>query len=678
MDNLEKLYKRFVSPQTPFEAYPFDCIEDSDFRELIDVAIEQQRITIEEIVANPNEPTFNNTSLALEESGSELNALLGAFYNLLSANGSDTLMEIAEEIAPKLSQLSNDILLSVPLFNRIKKLYNDKEALSLSTEEHRLLFRQYESFTRNGGLLNEDKKQLLRETNSALSLATLTFGNNMLKSQKQYRYYIPISQSEELRNIPQGVLEFAQKRAMAERGLDGYLFTLDAPEYVAIMKYAHGAELRKKFYLAKMRVAYSNDVYNNEYLIRRIVNLRLKKAKLLGFNSYAEYVLATKMLNTPEKVWNLLNDLQQASRCKATAELAELEQIKGDKLNPWDVNYYFEKLCDKCYSFSEKELQPYFPLTSTIKGVLGLAERLYGLSFTPQYDISTYNDEVKVYRVDDNTEKGYIGLLYLDFFPREGKRSGAWMNNLREQSAKKRPHILLVMNFSRPRDGEEALLLPSEVHTFLHEFGHALHGLLSQARFESLSGTNVTHDFVELPSQINENWLTEPEFLNGFARHYKTDEPIPANLLEKFIQSSRYRTGYDTQRQLAFGFLDMMWHSRNIPLGDTDSLEQIESEAFEKASAFGSLPKGCLMSASFSHLFNGGYAAGYYGYKWSEVLSCDAFSCFKERGVFDAETASRFRKNILEKGDTEDAEILYQRYREKGPTVDALKQRDGF
>lgn len=673
----EKLQTLFVYPQTPDEAFPFDKIKDSDYRELIDFAIEIKQKEIQSIENNPEKPSFANTSLALEESGEELEALLGAFYNLLSANSNELLMEIAEEFSSKLSQLYSDITLSEALFKRIKTLHDLQEELPLSVEEKRLLQRQYESFVRSGALLSPEKKEKLRRVNDELSKASLLFGNNLLKDSKLFRLYMP-SSSSSLKGIPTNILELAHQRASTERQLNGYLFAIDAPEYKAIMQHAEDSSLRETFYKAWMQRGYQHNANNNAYLVRKIATLRLEKANILGYSTYADYALELKMLNKSEKVFQLLESLQKASLQKAIKELDKLTEIKGTSLNPWDINFYFEKLCQRDYNFSEKELQPYFPLENTIKGVLGLAEKLYGLQFTYDPAIPVYDKKVKAYRVEDAKGSDYIGLLYLDFFPRAGKRSGAWMNNLREASRNQRPHILLVMNFNPPQNGEEALLLPSEVHTFLHEFGHALHGLLTQVHYASLSGTNVVHDFVELPSQINENWLSEPEFLNSFARHYQTGELIPSALLERFVNSSKYRSGYDTQRQLAFGFLDMAWHTISSPLKDKISIEDIEKQSFDKTPAFGVLPKGCAMSTSFSHLFNGGYAAGYYGYKWSEVLATDAFSLFKENGIYDKETAMAFRKHILEKGDLEDPILLYRAFKGRNPKIDALVQRDGL
>lgn len=673
----EKLTKLFIKPETPFHAYPFDQIKDTDYGELIDCAIQLQREEIYAIESNTENPSFANTSLALENSGEALEALLGAFYNLLSANSNDILRSTAEAFSPKLSALSSDISLSDSLFQRIKVLHDSKETLSLSEEEQRLLHRQYQSFVRNGALLPKEKKEDLRKINEALNKASLAFGNNLLSDSKLFRLYLPPA-DEALQGIPNNILELAHQRAVKEGELSGYLFSLDAPEYQAIQRFAETSWLRETFYKAWMQRGYQHNIYNNAALVRKIVNLRLAKAQILGYPSYAHYALELKMVNHPDKVFHFIESLETVSLPKAEEELKKIVTIKGSSIKPWDINFYFEKLCQKDFKFSEKELKPYFPLESTIKGVLGLAERLYGLSFIYDPSLSVYAEGIKAYRVEDPERKEFIGLLYLDFFPREGKRSGAWMNNLREAREKQRPHILLVMNFNPPSEGQEALLLPSEVHTFLHEFGHALHGLLTQVRFSSLSGTNVVHDFVELPSQINENWLTEPEFLASFARHYQTGEQIPSTLLQRFIDSSKYRTGYDTQRQLAFGFLDLALHTINSPLKEDFSIEEFEKKAFNKAPGFGPLPEGCAMSPSFSHLFSGGYAAGYYGYKWSEVLSTDAFSLFQEHGVFDRSTAESFRKQILEKGDTDDPQNLYRAFRGRDPEIKALVKRDGF
>lgn len=679
MNIQEKLQQRFTHPNTPYSAYPFDLIEDEDFPLLIDEAIRLQREEVDAITNNSESPSFDNTILAFENAGEALDALLGAFYNLLSAAGNDTLMAIAEDISPKLSRLSSDISLSEPLFQRIKAVYDQRESLALLPEEARLLYRQYKAFERGGALLNEEKKSRLREVNEQLSLSTLTFGNNLLKDTKFFRYFLPLD-TESLEALPKELLSHTRQRAKKERNLSGHLFTLDAPEYSSIMRFCADEAIRRDFYFAKMQLSYGSNSYNNAYLVRQIANLRLEKAQLLGYSTYADYALEERMLNKPIKVMELLEQLEAASENKSRDELAAAAQIKGAnaKLEAWDVNFFLERLKERDYNFSEEELRPYFPLNSVINGVLGLAEKLYDLTFSPVEDIPVYAEDVKVFRVDDPNGKGFIGLLYLDFFPRDGKRSGAWMNNLREEKEGKRPHILLVMNFSPPTEGQEALLLPGEVHTFLHEFGHALHGLLTQCRFQSLSGTNVVRDFVELPSQINENWLLENEFISLFARHFQTKESLPAELLERFTKAALFRTGYDTQRQLAFGFLDMAFHTLSEPLGEDWSAEAFEGSTFKKTPGFGTLPSGCLMSTSFSHLFAGGYAAGYYGYKWSEVLSTDAYSLFIERGIFDKETAARFREEILEKGDSEEAAVLYRRFRGRDPQIDALIARDAL
>lgn len=674
----EQLESLFIHPDTPLGAYPFDVLKEDDFAHLIDEAIAQEEEDILTIERNADSPSFENTILALEESGKALEALLGAFYNLLHAHSSEKLMALSEEFAPKLTALRLRKLHSPILFKRIHTLYEQRESLALSKDEKRLMYRAYESFVDSGAALNEAQRENLGKVFLRLSKSTTAFGNQALKDQELFRYFLPLG-SAAVESLPQSILNRAKSRCMEERQESGYLFALTAPEYQAVMSYSPDEALRKTFYYAWMQRGNHPNCYNTTHLIRTIIAARLEIAQILGYSSYAAYALKDRMLSDPEEVIKLLNELETASHNKCQAELRMLAaQDPTLSVTPWNIPYLFEQIRRKQLDYNREEVRAYFPADQAVSGVLRLAEQLYRIHFIERSDIPVYDPCVKTFEVWDNQTDRHLGLLYLDLFARSGKRSGAWMNNLRDQDEKQRPHILIVMNFTPPEADRPALLYLEDVHTLLHEFGHAMHGMLSQVRYKSLSGTNVTRDFVELPSQIMENWLYEPEFLQSFAKHYQTSAPLPQHLIDKILATRCFQSGYATQRQLSFGFLDMAYHSitskEDIPM----DIEAFEKDAMKQATCFPLPAEGCLMSSAFGHLFAGGYAAGYYGYKWSEVLAADAFSLFQEKGIYNTLVADCFRREILEKGDTEEAMVLYERFRGRKPLVSALIHQDGL
>lgn len=675
----------FAAYQTPHGAYPFDRIREEHYREAFDIALTEKKAEIDAIINNPDKPTFENTILALEQAGSKMELVCGIFYNLLHANSTDELMAISEEMVPRLSALSTYILLSQALFERIKAVYNEREQLGLDEEEMRLLVNCYEGFAENGANLPEDKKKRLEELSQELSQATLLYGQNNLKEQKLYRLHL--SKPEEVEDLPESLLRLSSEQALREGYDGGWLFDLTAPSYIPLMQHCRHSEIRKQVYLAKLGLGARDNEYDNRKLIRQIVNGRLEEAQILGYPSFAHYALHKRMAKEPQAVYNLLDELLTAYRPTAERELKQITDFAHGEgaeglLQPWDWSYWAEQYKQKHFDLEDDMFRPYFELSAVIEAVLGLATQLYGIRFTERKDIPMYHPDVKTFEVVDE-DGSYLGLLYTDFFPREGKRSGAWMNNLQEQyhevdGTDHRPHIVLVMNFTPPTKDKPSLLTAGEVHTFLHEFGHALHGLLSKVRFASLSGTGVARDFVELPSQIMENWLGQRAWLTSFAKHYETGETIPQELLDRSKRAKHFLVGYACLRQLSFGYLDMAWHSISEPLGEDLSVKAYEAEAWAKAMILPEAPETAIMSTSFGHIFSGGYAAGYYGYKWAEVLDADAFALFKERGIFNREVAQSFRDNILSQGDRREPMDLYLAFRGQEPSITALLRRDGI
>ncbi|MCY1721778.1 M3 family metallopeptidase [Prolixibacteraceae bacterium Z1-6] len=666
--------------KTPHQAAPFDKIENQDYLPAFKEAIKQGKTEVEAIKNNTEAPTFENTVLTLEETGRLLGRTAGIFFNLLSSQTNDELQNIAQEVSPLLTNFQNDISLDPVLFERVKAVYAQKDQLDLTTEQNTLLENSYIGFVRKGANLSDADKEKFREISTELSKLTLTFGENVLKETNSYELHI--SNKEDLAGLPDGAIEAAAGKAKA-KGKEGWVFDISMPSYLPFMKYADNRELRKELHLAYGSKSFKGNEYDNNENVKRIAELRLETAKLLGYSNYGDYVLERRMAMNPGGVYGLLNDLYDASYKVALEEKAEIQKYAEKSgfeggIMPWDWSYYSEKLKVEKFDLNDEMLKPYFELSNVVDGVFGLATELYGITFRENNDIPVYNKEVTAYEVFDG-DGTFLSVFYTDFHPRESKQGGAWMNDFKSQwienGIDSRPHITIVMNFTRPTETKPALLTFDEVETFLHEFGHALHGMLAKSTYSSLSGTSVYRDFVELPSQIMENWAVEKEFLDRFAKHYKTGETIPAELVEKIVASQNYLAGYLSVRQLSFGYLDMAWHTLEKPY--TGSVKDFEEKAWKKTQIFPEIDEVC-MSTQFGHLFAGGYAAGYYGYKWAEVLDADAFSVFKERGLFSKEVAASFRENILEKGGTEHPMILYKRFRGQEPTVNALLKRSGL
>lgn len=672
--------------ETPYGAYPFDQIDTADYRTAFAEAINEKRIELDRIIHSSEPPTFANTILALEQAGSKLEQVSGIFFNLLHAECSEELMAISEDLVPELSELSTYALLSKPLFERIRTVYEMRNTIGLDEEEMRLLEQCYEGYAEQGALLSEADKNRLRELSIELSHATLAFGQNNLRDQKRYRLHL--TNQDDVAGIPDSLLIRAREQAQREGYTDGgWVFDLTAPSYIPFMQHCRHSHLRKSMYMAKMRIGMQGDEYDNRHLIRQIVNGRLEEAQLLGFPTFAHWALHRRMIANPEAVYELLDQLLEAYRPRAIQELDLIRSYAWQhghqgSLEHWDWSYWAEQYKQTHYQLDDEMLRPYFELGRVTEAIFDLATRLYGLRFALRQDIPVYHPEVKTYEVL-REDGSFLGLLYLDFFPRDGKRSGAWMSNLQEQyhlpnGRDHRPHIILVMNFTPPTIEQPSLLTAGEVHTFLHEFGHALHGLLSECRFASLSGTGVARDFVELPSQIMENWLSEREWLTTFAYHYKTQAPLPEEYVNRMEAARHFLVGYTCCRQLSFGYLDMAWHSITQPIGEDEDLKMLEERSWQQALILPSTPSDTMMSTSFGHIFSGGYAAGYYGYKWAEVLDADAFSLFRSGDIFSRSVAERFRREILSQGDRRDAMELYVAFRGQRPTIDALLRRDGI
>mgnify|MGYP002509442935 FL=1 len=672
----------FAKPftETVHGTAPFSQITNADYEPAIDRGIELARKEIDAIAKNPEAPTFENTIVALDRSGEDLDRVLNIFFNLLEADSDDEMMEISMRVTPKLSDYSTSIILNQDLWKRVKTVYDGRDALKLTPEQQTLLQKTYDSFALSGANLEGADREEYRKLSSELSELTTKFGQNVLKELNTYEIWLT---ADDLAGLPEGIVAEAAQLAEQKGRKGEFLFTLAQPTYMAFMKYSERPDLRERFYRLYTGRNTKGEFSNMEN-IKRISELRLKIANLLGAKTYAEHSLRRTMAQNPESVYKLLDQLRDAYRPALDKELAELTEFasqtegKPVTINAWDYSFWANKLKNARYSFDEEELRPYFELDNVIDGVFGLATKLYGLKFTQNDAIQPYHPDVKAFDVTD--EKGnFIGVIYTDFFPRASKRPGAWMTEFKgqrvnAQGVDERPHVSIVMNFTKPTADKPSLLTPYEVETFLHEFGHALHGLLTRCNYGSLSGTNVYRDFVELPSQFNENYLTEQQFLDSFAKHYQTGEKIPANLVEKIVKSSQFGAAYACMRQLGFGYTDMAWHTITAPVDDPAAFE---SAAIEQVRIFPDV-EGSMHSPQFSHIFSGGYAAGYYSYKWAEVLDADAFAKFKENGIFDRATADSFRANVLERGGTENPSVLYKRFRGQDPTIDALLIRDGI
>uniref|UniRef100_UPI0032163EE5 M3 family metallopeptidase n=1 Tax=uncultured Draconibacterium sp. TaxID=1573823 RepID=UPI0032163EE5 len=665
---------------TPHQAAPFDKIENEHFLPAFKEAIIQGKAEVDAIKNNQAAPTFENTVVALEETGRLLGRTAGVFFNLLSSETNDELQNIAQEVSPLLTNFQNDISLDPVLFKKVKAVYEQKDKLDLTTEQNTLLENTYIGFVRKGANLSEADKEKFREISTELSKLTLTFGENVLKETNSYQLHI--TDKSKLAGLPEGAIEAAAGKAKA-KDKEGWIFDITMPSYLPFMKYADNRELRKELYLAYASKSFKGNEFDNNENVKRIAGLRLETSKLLGYTNYADYVLERRMAMNPAGVYGLLDDLYEASYKVALKEKAEIKEyaekngFEGE-IMPWDWSYYSEKLKVEKFDLNDEMLKPYFELSNVVDGVFGLATELFGITFKENKDIPVYNEEVTAYEVFDADGK-FLSVFYTDFHPRESKRGGAWMNDFKgqwmENGVDSRPHVTIVMNFTRPTESKPALLTFDEVETFLHEFGHALHGMLAKSTYGSLSGTSVFRDFVELPSQIMENWAVEKDFLDRFAKHYQTGETIPAELVDKIVASQNFLAGYISIRQLSFGYLDMAWHTLENPYNG--SVKDFEEKAWKKTQIFPVIDEVC-MSTQFGHLFAGGYAAGYYGYKWAEVLDADAFSVFKEKGLFSKEVAASFRENILERGGTEHPMVLYKRFRGQEPTVDALLKRSGL
>lgn len=665
---------------TPHQTPPFHLIKHEHYVPAFKAAIEEGKKDIEAILSNSNAPDFQNTIEALNDAGERLSTVQSIFFNLNHAETDEQMQAIAREVSPMITDYYNDISLNEKLFEKVKAVYENKEQLNLNAEQTTLLEKTYKGFTRNGANLSPQDKETYRSITRELSELSLKYNENVLAETNAW--FLHITKEEDLSGLPQSFIDAAAQTAKS-KNLEGWVITLDAPMYIPFMTYADNRDLRKELFVAYGSRAFKGNENDNQQTALRIANLRLQLANLLGYPSYADYVLEERMAKSAQNVNIFLNELLTASMPTAMSDLKALEKFaasKGfnEKIQRWDFSYYSEKLKEEAYQLNEEMLKPYLQLDSVKNGIFKLCNNLFGLSFKPNKDIPVYHPDVAAYEVMGENNR-FMGVLYLDFFPRKGKSGGAWMTSFRTQEIKNgqniRPHISIVCNFTPPTENTPSLLTFNEFTTFLHEFGHALHGLLSDVTYSSLAGTSVYRDFVELPSHIMENWAKEKEFLDLFAVHYQTGEKIPAELIEKIIQSSNFNAAYHMVRQLSFGMLDMTWHSVREQV--KTSVNDFERNAMSRTEMFPAID-GTNMSVAFSHIFGGGYAAGYYGYKWAEVLDADAFSVFKKNGIFDKTTAASFRDNILSKGGSEHPMDLYIRFRGQEPTSEALLRRAGL
>ena len=666
--------------QTLHGTMPFHLIKTEHYEPAILKGMEIHNQEIEAIINQTDAPTFANTIVALEKSGALLNQVSTVFGNLLSAETNDEMQAIAERIMPQLSEHSNNITLNEKLFARIKAVYDTTDKEQLGKEEQMLLQNTYDGFIRSGANLTPEQKERFRQISAEMSVLTLRFSQNNLKETNAYELAL---QADQLDGLPESALH-AYAQTAQEKGKEGHIVTLQAPSFVPFMKYSQHRELREQLFMAYNTQCTHDNEYNNMEIVKKLVNLRLERAQLLGFQTAADYVLTRRMAEKSENVYKLLNQLLEAYTPTAHKEVEEVQalakELEGEdfQLMPWDWAYYSEKLKEKKFNLNEEALRPYFELNNVIGGVFGLATRLYGISFQENKEIPVYHPDVTAYEVFDK-DGSFLAVLYADFHPRAGKRSGAWMTSYKEQwkdeNGNSRPHISVVMNFTKPSGDKPALLSFGEVNTFLHEFGHALHGMFANTTYQSLSGTNVYWDFVELPSQIMENFAIEKDFLNTFAKHYETGENIPEEMIQRLVDASNFNVAYACLRQLSFGLLDMAWYTRTEPFeGDVRSYEK---QAWSQTQILPSCKETC-MTVQFSHIMAGGYSAGYYSYKWAEVLDADAFSLFQEKGIFNPEVANSFREHVLSKGGTEHPMTLYKRFRGQEPGIDALLKRNGI
>ena len=669
---------------TLHDTVPFDRIRTSDFEEAFIEGIRRAEEQLDKIINNPAEPTFNNTIITVEEEKGSYYDLLervsNVFYNLMSAETDDELDAIAQKMQPLLTEHANNVMLNKRLFERIRTVYLNHDPLT--TEEQRLLDNCYDGFVRSGALLCDDDKERLRRLTEEAAMLSLQFSQNLLKENKAFTLHI--TDEQQLDGLPQTARD-AAALAAKETGQEGWLFTLNAPSYGPFMTYSTRRDLRERMYMARNTVCTHDNDENNIEICKRLVNLRREIANLLGFDTYADYVMKHRMASSVSNVYRLFNQLIEAYKPAALRETADVERLAREeegpafRLRPWDFSFYSHKLQLRDFNIDSEMLRPYFELSRVIKGVFGLATKLYGITFRENNDIQVYHPDVKAYEVFDRNGD-FLAVFYADFHPRKGKRAGAWMTEYQGQwidskGRNVRPHVSVVMNLTKPTEDKPALLTLGEVVTFLHEFGHSLHGMFANTRFESLSGTNVWWDFVELPSQFMENYAVEKDFLRTFAYHYETGEPLPDELIDGIVKSRNFMAAYACMRQVSYGLLDMAYYTMKDEF--TADIVQFEKQAWSEAMITEQLPQTC-MTVQFSHIMSGGYAAGYYSYKWAEVLDADAFSVFKSHGIFDRETAESFRECILSKGGTEHPMTLYKRFRKKEPTIDALLERNGI
>lgn len=666
--------------QTPHQTPPFNEIHHEHFAPAIDSAIAIARDEIDAIIANPEEPNFSNTIEALDRSGRQLSDISNIIFNLNAAETDSALQKIVREVSPKLTDFGNDVKLNPELFKRVKAVYKAHDRGALTPEQATLLEKTYKGFVRNGANLDASGKERYRAISKELVDLSLQFNENLLAETNAYSLHI--TRKNNLSGLPQGLID-AAAMAAKQKGKEGWIITLDFPMYLPFMKYADNRQLREEVYRAYSSRCFKGNEFDNQKIIKRIAELRLEQAKLLGYRTYAQLILEERMAETPEKVNQFLHQLLDASLPFAQEELREVSEFAkangfAGKLEKWDWAYYAEKLKAKKFDYNEEELKPYLQLDRVVNGIFLLANKLYGLSFKANGKIPVYHPDVMAYEVFDKNGR-FLAVLYTDFFPREGKRGGAWMTSFRPQyridGDDVRPIVSIVTNFTKPTESDPSLLTFNEFTTLLHEFGHALHGMLSDVNYAALSGTSVYRDFVELPSQIMENWAVEKEFLDLFAEHYRTGDKIPRELVQKVIGSRNYLAGYNSLRQLGFGLLDMAWHTLESPY--TGTVQQFEQDNAHQTEI---LPPaaGTNQSVAFAHIFAGGYAAGYYSYKWAEVLDADAFSLFRQNGIFDTETAKRFYSCILSRGGSEHPMTLFKRFRGQEPTIAPLLERSGL
>ncbi|SDW65202.1 peptidyl-dipeptidase Dcp [Flavobacterium degerlachei] len=665
---------------TKYDTAPFSKIKNEDYLPAFVEGIALAKAEIDAIVSNTDKPTFQNTIEALDFSGYTLDRLSSIFFNLNSAETNDEIQKIAQEVSPLLSEFGNDITLNADLFAKVKAVYDQKDSLNLNPEQATLLDKKYKGFSRNGANLPEDKKSILREIDKELSKTSLKFGENVLAETQGFQLHI--IDENDLSGLPEGTIEAARSLAKSQES-EGWIFTLDYPSYIPFVTYADNRELRKRMAIASGAKAFQNNEFDNQENVLKIAKLRFDRAQVLGYATHAHFVLEERMAESPEKVKSFATDLLEKAKPAALKEFAELaafaKKLDGiEQLEKWDGAYYSEKLKQELFNLDDEKLKPYFQLEKVLDGAFTVAQKLYGLTFEESFEIDKYNDEVTTYEVKD-IDNNLVSVFYADFFPRKGKRNGAWMTSYKSQFIKEgineRPHISIVCNFTKPTETKPSLLTFNEVTTLFHEFGHALHGMLANTTYPSLSGTSVYWDFVELPSQILENWCYEPEALALFAYHYQTDEMIPVELVQKIKESSNFQEGMATMRQLSFGMLDMGWHAQDP--SNIKDIKTFELEQFADTQLYPDVAENA-MSTSFSHIFQGGYSSGYYSYKWAEVLDADAFEFFQEKGIFNKEVADKFKDNILSKGGTEHPMILYKRFRGHEPSPDALLKRAGL